>query len=155
MRILYSLIVAALVVSGDAAAQGIDCPDVNFTTEVGTGSITLRWSDPPESARTEVTLSLNKVSNFLPGEDSTALSWRGTSLPTIGGHYVGNCDFIYKFKSLNNVPNFSTVDTARVGPGWSGTSFPTSGGTFRSCVDSLAFHFTLIDGGAISPTGGD
>ncbi len=152
MRSRLTLIVAAILVSGNAAGQAIDCPDVDFTTEVGARVVTLRWSDSPESLRTKVDLSLRKISKFLPGDDSIA--WRGTSLPSVGGTYTGRCDFVYTLRSFNNVVNFSTVDTARVSPAWTGTSLPTSGGTFRSCVDSRPFLFTLLDGGAITSSGG-
>ncbi len=152
MRSRFPLIVAAILVSGNAAGQVIDCPDVDFTTEVGSRVITLRWGDAPESVRTNVNLSLRKISNFLPNDDSIA--WRGTSLPAVQGTYAGRCDFTYTFRNFNDVVNFSTVDTARISPTWTGTSLPTSGGTFRSCVDSRPFLFTLLDGGAISPTGG-
>lgn len=155
MRLQFSAVIAVLLFSGVTAARAIECPEVEFTTEIASRAITLRWSDPPDSARINVSLSLRKIDNFLPGEDSTALAWRGTAIPTVGGQYTGRCDFIYTFRSQNNVPNFSTVDTARVSPTWSGTSLPTSGGTFASCEDSRPFLFTVLDGGTISSTGGD
>lgn len=158
MSLRYCLVLSALLIAGRAEGQSITCPRVDFTTEVESRAITLRWQDPPESLRTTTTLSLRKVRDFLCGADSIcmaedSLSWRGTSLPTIGGRYTGGCDVVYTFRSFNTRENFTTVDTARVSAGWSGTSLPASGGTFQSCVDSIEFRFLVTAGGNVGPGG--
>src|SRR5262245_56492143 len=63
MRIGSTLLVLMLLslAPGAVQAQGIDCPDVNFTTDVGSRIITLRWQDPPLEARTKVEISLRKI----------------------------------------------------------------------------------------------
>ncbi len=166
MPFRYSLILAALLVAGTAEGQSIVCPDVDFTYEVGPRVITLRWEDPPDSLRSRITLSLKKVGRIPCPFDSASgetlsctaedsISWRGTSLPTAGGSYVGGCDLTYRLRNVRPVGFFSTVDTARVPPSWGGTSLPVSGGTFRSCVDTLAFQFTVQSGGTIGPGGSE
>jgi hypothetical protein len=141
-----------------ASAQGLECPEVDFSTEVGSREITIRWGDPPLEVRTRVDLSLRKIANFIVGPDSMvaddSIAWRGTALPAIGGQYLGRCDVGYKFTSQRSVPRFTTVDSARVAAGWSGTSLPASGGTYRSCQPESAFVFTVDQGGTIAPSGG-
>jgi hypothetical protein len=160
MRIGSALLVLILlsVAPGAVHAQGIDCPDVDFSTEVGSRVITLRWQDPPLEARTEVDLSLRKISDFLPMDDS--LSWRGTALPTISGSFTGRCDFLYKFTSETNdtidtmSPGFASADVARVSEGWSGTSMPISGGSPPTCTGDSTFVFTVAQAGIIDAVAG-
>jgi len=155
MHISKILLVLALVAVSPARlrAQGIVCPDVDFTTEVGSRVVTLRWQDPPLEARTDVALSLRKIANFLPMDDS--ISWRGTALPSISGSFTGRCDFLYKFSGDTEESTFTTVDSARVAPGWSGTAFPRSGGTFPSCAEEPDFSFRIAQGGRVDSTSGD
>jgi len=155
MHISKILLVLALAAVSPASlrAQGIDCPDVDFTTEVGSRAITLRWQDPPIEARTDVQLSLRKIANFLPMDDS--LSWRGTAIPSISGQFTGRCDYLYKFSGDTEESTFTTVDSARVAPGWSGTAFPVSGGTFPSCAPEPDFSFRIVVGGRVDSTAGE
>ncbi len=155
MHIAKTLLVLALVVLSPARlrAQGIVCPDVDFTTEVGSRVVTLRWQDPPIDVRTNVELSLKKIADFLPMDDS--LAWRGTAVPSISGQFTGRCDYLYKFSGDTEESTFTTVDSARVAPGWSGTAFPLSGGTFPSCVPEPDFSFRIVAGGRVDSTSGD
>jgi hypothetical protein len=140
---------------GAVQAQGIECPDVDFTTEVGSQVITLRWEDPPLEARTIVEVSLRKIGNFLPMDDS--LAWRGTAIPMVVGSFLGRCDYLYVFNSdtQDTIGNgFSSVDTARVSETWSGTSMPVSGGNIPTCTSDSAFVFTVDQGGVIDAAAG-
>ena len=104
--VLAILVFTAAVVG----AQGIECPDVEFETEVTSRRITLRWEDAPFEQLTAVDISLKKVTNFLftivDGDTirGDSLSWRGTALPTISGTYQGNCDFLYRFAKEEPTP---------------------------------------------------
>ncbi|MFN0149490.1 MAG: hypothetical protein ACKVU1_02130 [bacterium] len=155
MHIVKTLLFLALVVLSPAQllAQGIVCPEVDFTSEVGSRVVNLRWQDPPIDVRTRVDLSLKKIADFLPMDDS--LAWRGTAIPSISGQFTGRCDYLYKFSGDTEVLRFTTVDSARVAPGWSGTALPLSGGTFPSCTAAPDFSFRIVTGGSVDSASGD